>query len=131
MLPRKVNGAGNIIPGLEKEMLGKVAGAEFKVTVQPEDGYGVRQDHLTQEVPRDAFPEPDQIQPGMRFSAQSDQGTMSVVVTKVTDDAVIVDANHPLAGAVLHFAVRIAEVRDATREELDHGHVHGAGGHHH
>jgi FKBP-type peptidyl-prolyl cis-trans isomerase SlyD len=126
-----LHGAGNIIPGLENQMTGKTVGAEFKATVQPEDGYGVHQPHLVQEVPKTAFPDPEQIQPGMRFSAQSDQGTMSVVVSNVSADTVTVDANHPLAGEVLHFAVRIADVRDATPEEISHGHVHTPGHHHH
>lgn len=126
-----LHGAGNIIRGLENEMAGKAVGAEFKVTVQPEDGYGVHQPQLIQEVPKSAFPDPDGLQLGMRFSAQSDQGTMSVVISQVGPDTVTVDANHPLAGEVLHFAVRIADIRDATREELDHGHVHGPGHAHH
>ena len=126
-----LHGSRNIIPGLENELTGKVAGAEFSVTVQPEDGYGPRQPQLIQEVPRNSFPDPEGIKPGMQFSAQSDQGTLSVVVSKVTDDLVTVDGNHPLAGEVLHFAVRIAEVRDASAEEIAHGHVHGPGHAHH
>ena len=126
-----LHGAGNIIPGLESQMLGKSAGAEFKATVQPEEGYGVHQPQLVQDVPRNSFPNPDSIEPGMRFTAQSDQGTMSVVVAKVTNELVTVDANHPLAGEGLHFAVRIADVRDATQEEMAHGHVHGPGDAHH
>jgi FKBP-type peptidyl-prolyl cis-trans isomerase SlyD len=126
-----LHGSHNIIPGLENELTGKIAGTEFSVTVQPEDGYGLRLPQLIQEVPRDAFPDSDGIKPGMQFSAESDQGTMSVVVSKVTDELVTVDGNHPLAGQVLHFAVRIAEVRDASQEEIAHGHVHGHGGAHH
>jgi FKBP-type peptidyl-prolyl cis-trans isomerase SlyD len=126
-----LHGAGNIIPGLESQMIGKTVGAEFRATVQPEQGYGVRQPHLVQEVPKSAFPNPDQLEPGMRFSAQSDQGTMSVVVSAVSADTVTVDANHPLAGETLHFAVRIADVRDATDEEVAHGHAHMPGHHHH
>src|SRR5690606_29366480 len=102
-----------------------------EVTVPPEEGYGVRQPQLVQEVPRDAFPDPDELQTGMRFNAESDQGTLSVVVTAVTDASVTVDANHPLAGESLHFAVNVTEVRDATDEEIAHGHVHGPHGHHH
>jgi FKBP-type peptidyl-prolyl cis-trans isomerase SlyD len=126
-----LHGAGNIIPGLEKELLGKSAGASFEVTVAPEEGYGPRRPELVQEVPREAFPEPDQIEPGMRFSAESEQGQLSVVVTSVTDSAITVDANHPLAGEQLHFSVDVASVRDASPEEVSHGHVHGEGGHHH
>jgi len=126
-----LHGAGNIIPGLEKELLGKTAGAEFTVTVAPEEAYGLRHDHLVQQVPRDAFPSPDELEVGMRFSAESDQGVMSVVISAVADDHVTVDANHPLAGETLHFAVRIEEVRPATAEEVAHGHAHGPHGHHH
>lgn len=126
-----LHGFSNIIPGLENELAGKVAGDAFDVTVQPEDGYGARRDDLQQAVPRDAFPEPDSLQPGMRFSAESDHGVMSVVVTAVTDETVTVDANHPLAGEVLHFKGTIEAVRAASPEELSHGHVHGPGGHHH
>jgi FKBP-type peptidyl-prolyl cis-trans isomerase SlyD len=86
---------------------------------------------MVQEVPRDAFPEPDALEVGMRFNAQSENGTMSVVITGVSDSSVTVDANHPLAGTVLHFAVTIDDVRPASSEELAHGHVHGAHGHHH
>lgn len=126
-----LHGFSNIIPGLENELTGKAAGDKFDVTVQPEDGYGPRRDELQQSVPRDAFPDPDNLRAGMRFSAESDHGVMSVVVTAVTDDAVTVDANHPLAGEVLHFTGSIEGVRAATEEEISHGHVHGPGGHHH
>lgn len=126
-----LHGAGNIIPGLETELAGKNAGAELSVTVQPEDGYGVHRADLVQDVPRQAFPDPDQLEPGMQFNAQSERGALPVVVTRVDADTVTVDGNHPLAGQVLHFAVTITEVRDALPEEIAHGHAHGAGGHHH
>jgi FKBP-type peptidyl-prolyl cis-trans isomerase SlyD len=126
-----LQGAHNIIPGLENQLAGQTSGAKLTVTVQPEDGYGAHSPDLVQEVPRDAFPEPDALEVGMRFNAQSDNGTMSVVITAVTPATVTVDANHPLAGQVLHFAVTIDEVREASAEELSHGHVHGPHGHHH
>lgn len=126
-----LHGAGNIIRGLESQLAGKSAGAELSVTVQPQDGYGIHREDLVQEVPREAFPDPDKLEAGMQFSAESDRGTLPVVITHVSADSVIVDGNHPLAGQVLHFSVRIAEVRDASPEELSHGHVHGPGGHHH
>jgi FKBP-type peptidyl-prolyl cis-trans isomerase SlyD len=126
-----LHGAGNIIPGLERALLGKAVGAEFTVAIAPEEAYGVRHDHLVQEVPRSAFPDPEQLETGMRFSAQSDQGVLSVVITAVSPETVTVDANHPLAGETLHFDVRIEEVRPATEEELAHGHAHGPHGHHH
>ena len=126
-----LHGAGNIIPGLESALEGKSAGDKLSVTVAPEQGYGVRDEGLVQSVARSAFQGVQELAPGMRFKAGGPQGTRVVVVTQVEKDLVTVDANHPLAGQTLHFEVELAAVRDATREELEHGHVHGAGGHHH
>jgi len=127
-----LHGAGNIIPGLERELAGKAAGDKVKVVVQPQDGYGVRDDKLVQVVPVAAFQGVGQIQAGMQFRAQGPQGQMQVVtVTKVEGDNVTVDGNHPLAGITLNFDVTIKTVRPATPEELEHGHVHGPDGHHH
>lgn len=126
-----LHGAGNIVPGLEQAMAGRRAGDRFEVVVTPEQGYGVRDPGMVQTVPRSAFQDVDTIAPGMQFQAQSGQGVMVVTVAAVDADTVTVDGNHPLAGVPLHFAVEVAEVRTATAEELQHGHVHGAGGHHH
>jgi FKBP-type peptidyl-prolyl cis-trans isomerase SlyD len=127
-----LHGQGGIIPGLERELTGKTIGDAMKVTVQPADGYGELNPELIQPVPREAFQGVDQIDVGMQFQAQGQGGQMQMVVVKeVTDETVTVDANHPLAGQVLHFDVSIAEVREASEEELEHGHVHGAGGHQH
>ena len=126
-----LHGAGNIVPGLEKEMTGRQAGDKFQVVVQPEEGYGQPNPMLVQTVPREAFQGVDQIEVGMEFQAQTPQGPLSVVVSKVDADSVTVDGNHPLAGKTLHFAIEVTEVRDASVEELAHGHVHGPGGHHH
>ena len=126
-----LHGAGNIIPGLEQELLGKAAGDKLKVTVEPEMGYGQKQDALIEEVPRDAFQGVDNIDVGMRFQAESDQGPMVVTVAAVTEETVTVDGNHPLAGETLHFEVKVVEVREASAEEKDHGHPHGPGGHEH
>jgi FKBP-type peptidyl-prolyl cis-trans isomerase SlyD len=98
--------AGNIVPGLERAMSGRQAGDRFVVDVAAEDGY-------------------------MPFQAQTAQGVIDVVVTVIEGDEVTVDGNHPLAGETLHFEVEVVEVRAATAEEISHGHVHGAGGHHH
>lgn len=125
-----LHGAQNIIPGLEKQLAGKKVGDSLKVKVQPEDGYGVRQAELIQQVPRDAFPDPDNLALGMRFSADSDGGHVSVVVTELTDALATVDGNHPLAGVVLNFDVSVADIRAATDEEISHGHVHQHGHHH-
>ena len=126
-----LHGNGNIIPGLERALAGKGAGDKLNVRVEPTDGYGLRDDDLVQEVPRSAFRGMDAIEVGMRFQAQGEHGAQTVVVTNVVGDAVTVDANHPLAGEALNFDVEVADVRAATSEELEHGHVHGPGGHHH
>lgn len=126
-----LHGFSNIIPGLENELTGKAVGAQFDVVVEPAQAYGEHRPELMQEVPRSAFPDGDDITSGMRFSAESDQGVLSVVVTEVNPETVTVDANHPLAGQELHFSVSVEEVRDATPEEVSHGHVHGPEGHAH
>lgn len=126
-----LHGAGNIIPGLEKALDGRKAGDAFTVSIAPAEGYGERNDTLTQTLPRSMFHGVDEIEAGMQFQAQTDQGMQVITVTGVTADLVTVDGNHPLAGETLNFDVKVIEVREATREELDHGHVHGPGGHHH
>jgi FKBP-type peptidyl-prolyl cis-trans isomerase SlyD len=126
-----LHGVGNIVPGLEKEMTGKRVGDKFNVLVKPEEGYGMPNDMMIQVVPKAAFQGVDTLEIGMEFQAQTPQGPMSVVITKLENDEVTVDGNHPLAGQTLHFAIEITEVREASPEELAHGHVHGAGGHHH
>jgi FKBP-type peptidyl-prolyl cis-trans isomerase SlyD len=127
-----LHGASNIIPGLEQALEGKAAGDELTVAVEPKDGYGERNDEMTQVVPREMFDSETEIQPGMQFHAQSPDGQMLVVtVVDVNDEKVTVDGNHPLAGVNLNFDVKVVDVRDATQEELDHGHVHGTGGHEH
>jgi FKBP-type peptidyl-prolyl cis-trans isomerase SlyD len=127
-----LHGASNIIPGLENALHGKKAGDEMNVSVPPQEGYGERDDSKTQRVPKTMFPENGEIEPGMQFHAEGPKGEVIVVtVTRVEDDAVTVDANHPLAGVHLNFAVEIVDVRDATQQEIEHGHVHGPGGHHH
>ncbi len=126
-----LHGVGNIVPGLEKEMTGKSVGDKFNVVVQPEEGYGMPNPIMIQVVPKAAFQGVDTLEVGMEFQAQTPQGPMSVVISKIDNDEVTVDGNHPLAGQTLHFAIEVMEVRDASLEELAHGHVHGAGGHHH
>ncbi len=127
-----IHGIGNIIPGLEAALEGKRAGDALKVAVAPAEGYGERDDSMMQAVPRQMFENPDEIQAGMQFHTMTEDGhTMVVTVVEITPETITVDANHPLAGQNLNFDVTIVEVREATAEELDHGHVHGAGGHHH
>ena len=126
-----LHGHGHIVPGLEKQMEGRVVGDKFDAHVAPEEGYGVRHEELVQEVPREAFQGVADIQPGMQFQGHGPQGVINVTVTKVEDDKVHIDGTHPLAGKALHFAIEVAGVREATAEELSHGHAHGEGGHHH
>ena len=127
-----LHGAGNIIVGLEEELEGKNVGDDVQAVVPPEKGYGMPVDALIQQVPTAAFgDEIKDIQIGMRFQAETEQGPVPVVVTAVEGDIVTVDGNHPLAGKELHFSVSITDIRDASQEEIDHGHVHGPGGHHH
>lgn len=122
-----LHGAGNIVPGLEKELEGRTAGDKVQATVAPEEGYGEKQSQLVQEVPRDAFQGVESVEPGMQFQAQTQGGPLMVTVTQVEGDTVVVDGNHPLAGQTLNFDVEIAEVRAASEEEVEHGHVHGEG----
>jgi len=127
-----IQGIGNIIPGLENALEGKKSGDSLKVSIAPADGYGERDDSMMQAVPRQMFENADEIQVGMQFQTMTEGGhPMVVTVTDISPETITVDANHPLAGQTLNFDVTIVDVRDATEEELDHGHVHGAGGHHH
>jgi FKBP-type peptidyl-prolyl cis-trans isomerase SlyD len=126
-----LHGRGQLIPGLERELTGKSAGEKLSVKVSPADGYGEHNPGLVQEVPRHMLDGVRDLRPGMRLQAETDTGPRSVLVTQVLDEVVTLDANHPLAGKTLHFDVQIVQVREATDEELAHGHVHGPGGHHH
>jgi FKBP-type peptidyl-prolyl cis-trans isomerase SlyD len=123
-----LHGAGGIIPGLERELDGKQVGDQLQVAVAPEDGYGRRNEALQQEVPRDQFDGIEDLAPGMQFRVDSSVGPMVITVVEIAEDAVTVDGNHPLAGVNLNFAVSVREVREATEEELAHGHAHGSGG---
>jgi len=127
-----LHGAANIIPGLEHALLGKSAGDELSISIEPEQGYGERNENMTQVVPRDMFDTDEEIKVGMQFHAESPDGQpLSVTVINISDSEVTVDGNHPLAGVNLNFEVKILDIREATEEELEHGHVHGAGGHQH
>jgi FKBP-type peptidyl-prolyl cis-trans isomerase SlyD len=126
-----IHGMGNIISGLEEALTGRKVGDRFKVSVPPEEAYGVRDDDLIQNVPKSAFEGVAEILPGMQFRAESSEGMQLVTVIDVEDDMVMLDGNHPMAGMTLNFDVEVTDIRDATDEELDHGHVHGPGGHHH
>jgi len=119
-----LQGYGNIIPGLESELEGKKLGDAMDVVVEPENGYGVRHEQLVQKVPREAFQGVDDLQIGMQFQAQTEQGPVPIRVIEIEGEEVTIDGNHELAGVRLHFAVSIETVREASEEELSHGHVH-------
>ena len=125
-----LQGHGNIIPGLEKAMEGHEAGDTFGVDVVAADAYGDRRDNLTQRVPKKHF-NGQRLEPGMQVVLNTNFGPRAVTIEKVGMSVVDVDLNHPMAGKDLHFDIDVVEVRDATPEELEHGHVHGDGGHHH
>lgn len=126
-----LHGQGNIIAGLEKALEGRRSGERLSVRIEPAEGYGVRDAALVQKVPRRQFGGA-LVKPGMQFHVRNPQGqTRVVTVQRIQGDMVVVDGNHPLAGENLHFEVEVHDVRDATPEELEHGHVHGPGGHHH
>ena len=112
-------------------MTGRQPGDVFSVVIAPEEGYGIPNPSMIQVVPKDSFQGVDTLEVGMEFQAQTPQGPMSVAIARIEGDEVTVDGNHPLAGQTLHFAVEVIGVRDASLEELTHGHVHGEGGHHH
>jgi len=118
-------GAGNIISGLEQALEGCAVGDKKQVVVQPADGYGEYEAELVQTLPREAFTGIDKVEVGMEFQAEAPGGGVQFVVVKdVSEDGITIDANHELAGKVLSFDVSVEAVREASAEELDHGHVH-------
>jgi FKBP-type peptidyl-prolyl cis-trans isomerase SlyD len=123
-------GHGNIIPGLEKAMEGREAGESFSVDVPAAEAYGEKREGLTQRVPKKHFGE-QRLMPGMQVVLNTNFGPRAVTIEKVGMSVVDVDLNHPMAGKDLHFDIDVVDVREASAEELEHGHVHGEGGHHH
>ena len=122
-----IHGQGNIIPGLENALGNKAVGDKLAVVVPPEEGYGLRDADLMQAVALANFQDPSQVAVGVQFQAQVGDHVHIATVTKVDGDVVTIDMNHPLADMVLHFDVEVMGVRDATSEELEHGHVHHDG----
>jgi FKBP-type peptidyl-prolyl cis-trans isomerase SlyD len=120
-----LHGFENIIPGLEKVLEGKSRGDHFAVTVPAAEAYGERDDGLIAEIPLENFKGADSIEPGMQFHTQTPDGIRLITVTKVADNTVTIDGNHPLAGMDLHFDLTVSGIREASGEELEHGHVHG------
>lgn len=124
-----LHGHENIVPGLEKQLEGKSAGDTLTAVVAPDEAYGEYFEHGVQQISREYFQGVDNIQVGMQFNSQADDGQiMQVIVKAVDDDTITVDANHPLAGKQLTFDVEVVSVRSATEEEITHGHIHGEGG---
>jgi FKBP-type peptidyl-prolyl cis-trans isomerase SlyD len=126
-----IQGHGNLVVGLEKALEGKQEGATIAVSVPPAEGYGQYDAALIQRVPKRSMQGSGEIKKGMQFQARTDDGIRVFTVTAVVGDMVTLDGNHPLADKTLNFDVKVVTVREATAEELEHGHVHGAGGHHH
>ena len=124
-----IQGEGHIVPGLEEALDGKSPGDAVKVTVEPEKGYGERDEELVFDLSREQFRQAGVESPeeGMQFQVEGEGHTHLITVKSVGEKNVTVDANHPLAGVTLQFEVKVVDVRPASAEELDHGHVHGAG----
>ena len=125
-----IQGAGNIIPGLEVALEGKAPGDQLSVRIAPEQGYGTRNEKLIQTIPKDLFKEVGELKIGMQLEAHSDKGNQLFTIVRIDGDKVTVDSNHPLAGVTLHFDVTVREVREAAAVELEHGHAHGPDTHH-
>ena len=127
-----LQGHGNIIPGLESALEGSKVGDKLDVSIKPEEGYGERMKDAIQEIPSSALKGVDEVKVGMQLQSQDQDGNeFLVTVTKIEDDKITVDGNHPLAGETLHFSVSIESIRKAETEELSHGHVHADGHQHH
>jgi FKBP-type peptidyl-prolyl cis-trans isomerase SlyD len=124
-----LHGASNIIPGMENALTGRSQGDELNLVIEPAEAYGEYNPNLTQVVDRSMFDANDNIEAGMQFQAQDQEGhVMVITVAKVEGEQITIDGNHPLAGATLHYDIKVVDIRDATDEELSHGHVHQQGG---
>ncbi len=123
-----LHGAYNIIPGLESAMTGRSVGDEFQVTIEPADAYGEKDEAKFQRISSKHFRLPKKLKPGQVVGLQTKKGPVRVTIIKVGRFNVDIDTNHPLAGQVLTFDVEVSAVRDATKEEIAHGHAHGSGG---
>lgn len=126
-----LHGHNNLIPGLENALAGRKAGDTFMVDIVADEAYGQRNETMVHTVDIESFAHIEDLSVGMRLQGQTDQGVVAFMVTDITDGKVTVDANHPLAGMDLKFDVDVVSVREASAEEIEHGHVHGPGGHHH
>ena len=126
-----IQGAEDILQGIENAVEGLSINDEVSITIAAADAYGEYEPEKVETVPRSAFVGMDDIQVGMQVQEETEHGPMQITIKEVTDDQVVVDANHPLAGQSLHFDLQVKAIRMATPEELDHGHVHGEHGHNH
>ena len=126
-----LHGSGGIVPGLEEALNGRESGEKFEVSLPPEKAYGTRDERLVQRIPKSEFPNAERLKVGMQFQVDTKGGPMVLTITGLEEAEVVVDGNPELAGQTLHFSIEITEVRQATKEELAHGHAHGPGGHHH
>lgn len=120
-----LHGNDNIIAGLEKHLAGKTVGDNIACVVPAKEAYGERDDSLVFKVSKAEFGPKAEIEPGMQFEAHGEDGAQIVTVVAIEGDEVTIDANHPLAGEELHFTVKVVDVREATAEEISHGHIHG------
>jgi FKBP-type peptidyl-prolyl cis-trans isomerase SlyD len=126
-----LHGHQQLIPGLERALEGKEPGDHFNATIAPSDAYGQHDPELVQSVPRSMFPSDQPIMLGQQFRSKDDDGMHLVRIAAIDEQNVKVDGNHPLAGQTLHFDLTVRAVRDATPEEIEHGHAHEPGGHSH
>ncbi len=126
-----LHGHHGIIPGLEQALAGHRTGDKVEVSIPPEEGYGDWDEDLVEVVAKEDFDDPDDLEIGTQFETETDEGARLATVIDIEGDDVTVDLNHPLAGMTLNFDVTVLDVRDATAEELAHGHVHGEYGHEH
>jgi FKBP-type peptidyl-prolyl cis-trans isomerase SlyD len=127
-----ISGNNQILPKLEEEVDRMLIGTKKKININPADAYGEYNQQAVQKIDKKEFPENMKLEEGMRFVANSPEGKeMPFIINSIDENEITVDFNHPLAGKNLNFNVELLDVRDATPEELSHGHVHGSGGHHH
>ncbi len=126
-----LHGTGQILPALEQLLEGKSIGDKISPTLSPSEGYGIPSEDLVRHVPKSEFSEVSDLAVGMHFQVDSKNGPVVFEVMEITGDKVVLDGNHPLAGKELHFEIEVKAIREASKDEIAHGHVHGPGGHHH
>ena len=126
-----LHGVGGLIEGLETELEGKPVGEKMSLEIPADKAYGEKQEDLLRVVSKDGFQGDEEMQVGMQVQLETDHGPAIAIISKIDDTEVTLDLNHPLAGMTLFFDIEVVEVREATEEEIEHGHVHGPGGHQH